>query len=106
NQADTLVYSTEKSLKDMGDKVSSQDKAAIEAELEATKKALEGDDIEQIKAATEKLTQVSYEIFGKIYQEQAQQQGANAGPQDGPAGDGKQDDNVVDADYEVVDDEE
>lgn len=106
NQADTLVYSTEKSLKDMGDKVSSQDKAAIEVELEATKKALEGDDIEQIKAATEKLTQVSYEIFGKIYQEQAQQQGANAGPQDGPAGDGKQDDNVVDADYEVVDDEE
>ncbi|HZK33993.1 MAG TPA: molecular chaperone DnaK [Bacillota bacterium] len=106
NQADSLVYSTEKSVKEMEDKLTSEDKSKIEAELEATKKALEGDDTGQIKATTEKLTEVSYEIFGKIYQEQAQQQGADPSAQDGQGDGSGEDDNVVDADYEVVDDEE
>ena len=107
NNADSLVYNTEKTLKDLGDKVDAADKARIEDELAQTKKALEANDLDGIKAATEKLTQVSYEVFGKIYQQQAP--GAAGGtpggdPQGGPAGPGN-DDNVVDADYEVMDDD-
>ena len=70
------------------------------------KKALEGTDNAAIKAASEKLTEVSYEAFGKIYQQQAQeaaQQQQQAGPQAGGSS-APHDDNVVDADYEVVDD--
>ncbi|WZL77611.1 molecular chaperone DnaK [Eubacteriales bacterium mix99] len=120
NNADSLVYNTEKSLKDMGDKIDSAEKEKVEAEVAATKKALESNDADTIKAATEKLTQVSYDVFGKVYQQQAQQQqsqaGGAAGGQSGPGEDagnsgstgGNQggDDNVVDADYEVVDDDE
>ncbi|MEA4846014.1 MAG: Hsp70 family protein, partial [Clostridiaceae bacterium] len=95
NQADSLVYQTEKNLKDLGDKLGSEDKAKIEAELNNVKEALKGTDTEAIKAATEELTKVFYDISGKIYQ-------ANAGQ--GPAGSGPQDDNTVDADYKVEDD--
>ena len=106
NNADSLVYNTEKTLKELGDKVDSADKAKIEDELAQTKKALESNDLDDIKAATEKLTQVSYEIFGKIYQQQAPEGGGAPGgdPQGGEAGPGD-DDNVVDADYEVMDDD-
>lgn len=110
NQADTLVYTTEKTIKDMGDKISSQDKERIQNEIDAVKKALEGDDVDKIKEATQKLSEVSYEVFGKIYQEQAQAAGASAGADpgfqgtSGPGG-AKGDDDVVDADYEVVDDD-
>ena len=121
NNADSLVYNTEKSLKDMGDKIDSADKEKVEAEVAATKKALESNDADTIKAATEKLTQVSYDVFGKVYQQQAQQQqaqggGAAGGQRGSDEGDGNSgstgenqggdDDNVVDADYEVVDDDE
>ena len=73
--------------------------------MEAVKTALNGTDIEAIKTASEKLTEVSYEVFGKIYQQNAQ-----AGAQPGPdASNGAQqsapEDNVVDAEYEVVDDD-
>lgn len=110
NQADNLVYTTEKSLKEFGDKVTADEKSRIEAEIEATKKALEGDDAEAIKAASEKLTQVSYEVFGRIYQEEAQQAQAQQGAQggnngagtSGAAGTGASDDGVVDADFEEV----
>ena len=112
NQADSLVYTTEKSLKDMGDKISSADKDRIQKEIDAVKKALEGDDPEKIKEASQKLSQVSYEVFGKVYQEQAQAAGgdgaagADAASQatggQGTASDG---DDIVDADYEVVDDD-
>lgn len=104
NNADSLVYNTEKTLKDLGDKIDAADKEKIEAELEQTKKALQSDNLEDIKAATEKLTQVSYEVFGKVYQ----QQGADAAPGGDPQGSGAgpgDDDNVVDADYEVMDDD-
>jgi molecular chaperone DnaK len=105
NNADSLVYNTEKTLKDLGDKIDSSDKAKIEAELEATKKALESNNLDSIKAATEKLTQVSYEIFGKIYQQQGAAGGAPGGePKGSGAGPGDAD-NVVDADYEVMDDD-
>ncbi len=96
NNADSLVYQTEKNLKDLGDKLGSEDKARIEAELNNVKEALKGTDTEAIKAATEELTKVFYEISGKIYQ-------ANAGAQ-GPAGEAPQDDNTVNADYKVEDD--
>lgn len=110
NSADSLVFQTEKTIKDLGDKVSSEDKGKIEAEISNVKSALAGTDTDAIKAATEKLSQVSYDVFGKIYQQANAQAGAagNAGGQGG-ASDGAQqappDDNVVDADYEVVDDE-
>ena len=106
NQADQLIYSTEKSLKELGDKLDAQDKGFIESGIADLKKALEGTDIEAIKSATEKLTEVSYNSFGKVYQQQAGQQAGGAGPEDpGPqAEQPNNDDNVVDADYEVVDD--
>ena len=103
NNADSLVYQTEKTLKDMGDKLDSFDKERIEAELKKVKDALEKDDTSAIKSATESLTKVFYEVSAKLYQ----QAGAAGGP-DG-ASQGGQDakaDNVVDADYKVVDDED
>ena len=109
NHADSLIYSTEKTLKELGDKVSAEDKAKIEAQIADLKKAMEGTDVNMIKTGCEKLTEISYEAFGKIYQQQAAQQGAagsdpNAAQQANQSGDSS-DDNVVDADYEVVDDD-
>ena len=100
NHADQLVYTTEKTLKEMDDKIPADDKAKIEAEVANVKKALEGSDYAVMKSATEKLTEVSYEVFGKVYQQAAaeQQQAAQSGGETGSS-----DDNVVDADYEVVD---
>lgn len=96
NQADSLVYQTEKNLKDLEGKLSSEDKAKIEAELNNVKEALKGTETERIKTATEELTKVFYDISSKIYQ-------ANAG-QPGPDGAAPHDDNTVDADYKVEDD--
>ena len=110
NQADSLVYQTEKTVKDMGDKISEADKAKINAEVENLKSALNGTDTAAIKAATEKLTEVSYDVFGRVYQQEAAQNGGkpgggfNPGDMGGNAGAKKDDDGVVDADYEVVDD--
>ena len=101
NNADSLVYATEKTIKEMEDKIDSADKDTIQAEIDAVKKALEGNETENIKAASEKLAQVSQEIFGKIYQQHSQQAGADQHDHSESHGD----DNVVDADYEVVDDE-
>ena len=106
NQADSLVYQTEKTVKELGDKIDEADKARINAEVENVKNALAGTDAEAIKAATEKLTEVSYDVFGKVYQQQGAQPGAdagfNAGSANGSANTGN--DGAVDADYEVVDD--
>ncbi len=103
NNADSLVYQSEKSIKDLGDKIEAADKAAIEAEIEKVKEALKGTDTEAIKAASEALSAKFYEVSAKIYQA-ANPQGAApgaeaAGGQTPPTGD----DNVVDTDYEVVD---
>lgn len=108
NKADSLVYQTERTVKEMGDKLSAEDTAKINAEVENTKKALEGNDTEAIKAASEKLTNVSYEVFGKIYQQQAAAQQAQGAAGNGASG-AEQSSNeggekVYDADYEVVDD--
>lgn len=84
NHADTLVYSVEKSLTDYGDKLTEDEKNAITAEVEATKKAAEGEDVETIKNAIEKLTNASMKLGEKIYQ--AQQQAGDTGTNNASAG--------------------
>ena len=100
NRADQMVYSTEKSLKELGDKLTEDDKTRVQAEVDALKKALEGTDSEALKAQTEKLTNVSYEVFGKIYQEAAQAQQAAQQAQGGQDN-GTNPDGTVNTDYEV-----
>lgn len=105
NHADQLVYTTEKTLGELGDKVSEDDKKKIQAEVDALKSVLTGSDAEAIKKASEKLTQVSYDVFGKVYQAQAaEQQAAGAAGGQAPHEEAK-DPGVVDADYEVVDED-
>ena len=107
NHADQLVYTTEKTLKELGDKLSTDDKSRIEGLVADLRKALEGTDTAAIKAATDKLTETSYEVFGKIYQQQ-QTQGGQAGPDMGGIGGSNGNngqnggDDVVVGDYEVV----
>ena len=110
NNADQLVYQTEKQLEELGDKISADDKAKITAKLDALKAVKDGEDLEAIKKATEELTQEFYAISSKMYadaQGAAGAQGAGFDPNNmggananqGPA----HDDNVVDADFEVKD---
>ena len=116
NQAETLVYETEKNLKEIEGSLSEEEKTAVNTAKDELSKALEGNNIEEIKDKTEKLTQQFHSISAKMYQQaQAQQgQGAdgatggfdpNAGQAGGSAAGGPAGDNVVDADYEVVDDD-
>ena len=83
NEADSLIYATEKSVKELGDKVNAADKQAIDDAVAALKKALESDNTEDIKAKTEALKQASYKIAEEVYKQQAAAQGA-AGGQPGP----------------------
>jgi molecular chaperone DnaK len=101
NNADQLVYSVEKTLKDLGDKVDQSEIDKANAAKDKVKKALEGDNLEEIKAASEELTQVVQQLSVKLYEQAAQQQQAQNNT--GAEGSAKKD-NVVDADYEVVDD--
>ncbi len=102
NNADSLIYQTEKTIKDLGDKVSADDKSKLEGEIAKVREALGGTDNDKIKEATETLSTMSYEVFGKVYQ-QANQQGPTDGQGFDPgAGAGPKDDNVVDAEYEEV----
>ena len=82
NEADTMIYSTEKNIKDLGDKVSAADKAKTEEAIADLRKALESGDIQAIKDKTEALKQASYKIAEEIYKQQGAQQGG-AGPQPG-----------------------
>ncbi len=107
NQGDQMVYQTEKTLEEMGDKIPAGDKASVEGALGKLKETLKGTDTQAIKNATEELTKAFYAVSEKLYGQQggqagqpgpdmggqAQQGGASAGP------------DVVDADYEVVDDD-
>ncbi|MDD4508896.1 MAG: molecular chaperone DnaK, partial [Eubacteriaceae bacterium] len=109
NNADTAAYQAEQSLKDMGDKVSADDKSKVEAAIAALKTAGEGDDVEAIKSATDALNEAMYPIAQKMYEQaQANQdQGAGAGPQQDAGASqekGSGDDNVEDASYEDVTD--
>ncbi|MGE4283427.1 MAG: molecular chaperone DnaK [Clostridia bacterium] len=108
NNADSIVYQTEKTLKDLGDKVSDEEKSQIQVEVDKVKEALKGTDTESIKKATEELTQKFYEISAKLYQQQGgDQQGPGFDPgAAGQAQQGPNGENVYDADYKVVDEEE
>ena len=99
NNADQVAYQTEKTLKELGDKVSAEDKAKVEEKLAELNKVKDGEDFEAIKKATEELTQEFYAVSSKIYQEQAAQEGATQGAEEAP-----KDDNVVDADFKVDED--
>jgi len=129
NEADSMVYSTEKNIKDLGDKVSAEDKSKTEAAIAEVRKAMESNDLQAIKEKTEALKQVSYKIAEELYKHQAAsgQQPGGAGPDMGPGmggfdpsqgfgnmgggaspNSGSTDNNTKgaeDADYEVVDDD-
>ncbi len=105
NNADSLVYNTEKTIRDLGEKVSEDEKAKIQVEVDNVKEKLKGTDIEEIKTATEKLTQAFYEISSKIYQQAGGQQPNQEASMGGEEKDTGSQDNVYDADYKVVDDE-
>ena len=99
NNAEHLIYQTEKTLGELGDKISAEEKSSIEAAVEKLKEANKGSDLEAIKAASDELQKAFYAVSEKLYQQanpQGGAQGAQPGAQPG-------DDGVVDADYETVD---
>ena len=99
NQADTMIHSSEKNLSEYGDKVTADEKAAIEKDVQALKDLLESEDLEKIKSALEALTQSSMKLGEAMYKEQQ----AAAGAAEPNQGDGQpKDENVVDADFEEV----
>ncbi len=100
NQADQLVYQTEKNIAEMGDKLSADDKGKLEAAVGRVKEAIKSDNPEEMKSSTEALNQVWNEMASKMYQEQ----GADGGDAQ-PADDAPKDEKVEEADFEVVDDD-
>jgi molecular chaperone DnaK len=105
NNADSLVYQTEKVLRDQGDNVSADERAAVEGPLGDLKKALEGNDTAAIKSATEALMAASQAFSQKLYEAAARDAGATGSSASGQAGPtGGSDDDIVDA--EIVDDEQ
>ncbi len=109
NQADALAYSVEKNMKEMGDKIDAGDKSKIEEAMSRLKKAMEGDDASAISSAQEELTQASHKLAEAMYAKASAQQGeagtdagASAGEEAQPGGATKNDDDVVDADFEEV----
>ncbi len=108
NGADQMIFQSEKTLGEIGDKVDASEKAELQAKIDALKEALKGSDLEAIKAKQEELQKVFYSVSEKLYQQAAQSQQANsgaAGPDMGGAAGGNagSDPNVVDADYKEVD---
>ena len=95
NTADQVVYQTEKTLGELGDKISAEDKASIQTAVDKLKEINKGTDIEAIKAATDEVQKAFYAVSEKLYQQ--------AAPQDQPGAGSVNDDGVVDADYETVD---
>jgi molecular chaperone DnaK len=102
NHADSLVYSTKKSLGDYGDKVDASDKAAIEAAVASLEEAMQGEDADAIRARTQELATVSMKLGEAMYK--ADQGGSGDGDAGGSTS-GKAQDDVVDADFEEVDDD-
>jgi molecular chaperone DnaK len=111
NQADSLMYSVEKNVKEFGDKIDASEKSRIEDAIARVKKAIAGDDLEEIKAAQEELSEASHKLAEAMYAK-AGQQTSGAGPQQGAGPEqaaggaqssaGGKDDDVVDADFEDV----
>lgn len=105
NQADSLVYQTEKTLTEVEDKIEADQKEKVQAELDKLKKALEEDDLDAMKQGVEDVTKVFHEISEKMYENVAQQEGSpEAGAEQ--QGGSSNDENVVDAEFEEVDEEE
>ncbi|MCG2704179.1 MAG: molecular chaperone DnaK [Candidatus Omnitrophica bacterium] len=112
NQAEHLAYSTEKSLKDYGDKISAADKENVEKKIAELKEAIKGSDVEKIKKATEEVTQAAHKLAEAVYKAQSeQQQAAAAGQQaqqqqtqQSQQADAKKGEDVVDAEYKVEND--
>ncbi len=110
NTADAMIYSSEKSIKELGDKIDSETKTNVEAAADSLKKAIEGEDTEEIKRLTEALTQASHKLAEAMYKQASQagdqqagtEGGAESGAQPGPS---PADDDVVDADFEEVKDD-
>ena len=109
NQADTLMYSVEKNVKEFGDKIDAAEKGKIEEAIERVKKAIAGDDLAEINAAQEQLSTASHKLAEAMYAKTAQQgagpgpqPGGEAGPEAGAQAAGGKDDDVVDADFEDV----
>ncbi|MBN2604426.1 MAG: molecular chaperone DnaK [Bacilli bacterium] len=98
NEADQLIFASQKALTDLGDQVTSDEKADTESKIKVLQEALKGNDIEAIKQANEELSKVTQELAAKAYQKAQEQQEAAGGATEEPA-----DDNIVDADYEEVD---
>lgn len=117
NEADSLIYATEKSMTDYGDKITDEDKSNINAAIEALRGVMDGEDVEAIKSKTEELKQASYKLAEEVYKNQQEQNGtadptgADAGNDEGHTGStggpsSDAGDNVEDVDYEVVDDDD
>ena len=98
NHADSMIYEMEKQLRENGDKLSSEDKETVQHEIDELKKVKEGGDAEAIKSKMEEMSQKIYAIFGKLYQQEGGQPGADAGNGAGPQ---VNDDGTIDADAEV-----
>ena len=106
NNAESLVYNSEKTLKELGDKVSGEEKAKVENEIANVKKALEGTDTENIKQATEKLTTAFYEISEKLYKQASSNAQGAAGANTGAEGTTDNGETVYDAEYNVENEDE
>jgi molecular chaperone DnaK len=106
NHADSLIYATEKSIKDLGDKVDAGTRSKVEDSVAALKKAIEGEDVAEIKRLSDELTQTSHKLAEAIYQQSAAQgEQAEAGAEAGAGaetGQSASDEDVVDADFEEV----
>ena len=105
NQADSLAYSAEKSLKDLGDKVEEDKAEQVRKAVEDLREAAKGEDLEQIKAATEKMNGFMHELSAKLYEQAKAQQESAAGGEAAGSSDSDAE-NVVDADYDVQDEDE
>ncbi|NQT68415.1 MAG: molecular chaperone DnaK [Desulfobacteraceae bacterium] len=111
NQADSLIYSSEKSIKDLGDKIDDATKSSVAAASENLKKAMEGDDTQEIKRLSEELTQASHKLAEAMYKQASQADDQQAGAQPGAedtaqAGPSAPEEDVVDADFEEVKDDD
>ncbi len=110
NQADNAIHATEKTLADFGEKVSAEDKAAVEGDLEALKTAMEGDDVQEIQTKLQALQQSSMKLGEAMYKAQQDEAAAEApeadAPSEGQADETASTDDVVDADFEEVDDQD